>query len=110
MARTENSQGFVVLLFDSGKKAGTERLHFLADFGCLLHQKLETNQRQRLIQSANDGPNVQTCRSSFRQQAGVYGRLEQWQLSEDALDIEAVANLEQAIGNSIPVTQQLVVA
>ena len=44
------------------------------------------------------------------QHARVNGRVEQSERANDALDIHAVANLEQPVGDGVPIAQHLVVA
>ena len=44
------------------------------------------------------------------QHAGIDRRIEQRELPHDALDVHAVADLEQPVGDGVPVAEQLVVA
>ena len=74
------------------KRSG--ELSFLANLGRLLHQELEAHQRQRLIHTCHHSPYIKTSRSRTREQSGINGWLKERKLAENALDVEAIADLE----------------
>src|SRR5688572_7263436 len=109
MTRTQNCKRFVVLFFNRGQQVVSERLNFLA-YLCRFHkQNLEAHERQRLIETTYDGRNVESCSRGPRKQRRIDRRLEERELPKDAANVEAVANLEETIGNRVPVAQQFVV-
>ncbi len=107
MQRTQQSERLVVALLDSSQQASAQRLDFLADLTRLADEELEPHERQRLIEPAHDRAHVESGGGCAHQKSWVDGRvIERWAL-KDALKVQAVMNLEEPIGDCIPVTQQL---
>ena len=65
--------------------------------------------RQRGVQVADRGGNVDALRDRLGEQRGVDRRVEQREVAADALEVQAVAQLEQAVSDGVPVPEQLVV-
>ncbi len=105
----QDGQRLAVFLLHGRQQAVAQGFHLLDDLSGFLHEHLEAHQRQRLVEAVDDGAHIQPGRGRAGKQRWVDGRLKQGQLAEHALDVEAVADLEQAVRHRIPVAEQLVI-
>lgn len=106
----QHLEGGGVFLLDGREQLAAERAYLLAELAGLGHQRPEADQRQRLVKPADHRGDVDTGRGGPGQHGRVDRRLEQRELAEYPLDGQAVADLEQPVGDGVPVGQQGVVA
>jgi hypothetical protein len=80
------------------------------DLGGELRRLLDERQRaqrpERLVEAADDGADVEPCRRGLHQHPRIERRIEQRELLKDALDVLAVADLEQTICHGVPIGEQ----
>ena len=110
MPGAQDGERLGVLLLDRREQLPAQRLDLLADLRRPARQEPEPDQRQRLVEPADDRADVEPGGGRAGQHRRVDRRVEQRQLPEDALDVEAVADLEEPVGDGVPVAEQLVVA
>src|SRR5205823_5540939 len=76
----------------------------------LVDQRHRTQRPDGLIGRGDEAADVDAGRRRLDQHARIERRVEQRQLAHDALDVHAVADLVEAVGDRVPVGQQLWVA
>jgi hypothetical protein len=102
-------QVFRVPLLQGDQESIAQGLDLAADLHRLPQQHGSTDGRYGLVDVIDDAGDVKTRRGGPHQGAGVDGRIEQGQLTHHALDVHTVTELEQPVGDLVPVTEQLVV-
>jgi hypothetical protein len=105
----EQGQGLGVALLQSGEELVPQPAHVAAELHGLAEQDLEAvvgAGRGDVVEGAAE---IDPRRCRPHQQGGIDGRLEQGQLPLHPFDVLAVSDLEQPIGDPVPVGEQLVV-
>ena len=98
-----------VALLQGAQQLAAERAHLAGDLQRLLDQQQRADRAERLVQAADDAADVDAGRGRRREHAGVERRVEQRELLHHALDVLAVADLEQPVGDGVPVAEQVLV-
>jgi hypothetical protein len=98
-----------ILLLPRGEHGAAQRLHLPAQFGGLLRQDGEPVLRDRTVTGRQYLADVDTGRDGAHQNVRIDRRVVERQLPLDALDVLAVPDLEQSVGDAIPVLDQLLV-
>ena len=96
-------------LFDRREQRRAERADFAGEFQRLLHQIGRAHRPERLVEAGDHAGDVDPRRRRLDQHARIERRVEQRQLLEDALDVLAVADLEQPVGDGVPIGEQRLV-
>src|SRR5207245_294390 len=73
------------------------------------NQRQATDRANRLIQAVDDAADVYPRCRGFHQHSRIQRWIEQGKWANDALDVHAVANLKQPIGDRVPIGQHPVV-
>src|SRR5207302_408210 len=76
----------------------------------LRYKQLESDQRQRLIEAADDGADIEPCGGCANKQCRIDWRIIQRKPLEHPLKIKAVVNFEETVSDRVPVGEKLVVA
>ena len=98
-----------VALFQRRQQGCPEVAYLAGEFERLLDQHHATHRADRLVQAAENAPDVNPRGCCLDQHAGVDRGIEQRERPHDAGDVLAVADFEEPIGDGIPIPQQLVV-
>ena len=105
----EQGQFLGILLLEGAQQRAAEAAHGLVQRISFLKHHREAVVRQWSTQICQRARQVDARRASAHQHAGIDRRLEQRQLPHHALDVHAVAYLEEAVGDGVPILQQLIV-
>ena len=106
----EHREALAVLFFEGGLELTAERLQIVTDRSRLFGQHAIAGFRHGLVGGADGRGDVDPGGLGLGDGAGIDRGLVQGQLSEHALDVEAVVDFEQPVGNHIPVPEELLVA
>src|SRR5215208_7171762 len=99
-----------VLLFQGREQRTAQAPHLAAELQRLLNQQQGAHRAYRLVHSADDAPDIDPGRRRLDQHTGVDRRVEEGELAHHALDVHAMPNLVEPVGDRVPVREQLVVA
>ncbi len=75
----------------------------------MLQERVEAIERQRRVEIGEPAADIDATGDGFDERGRIDRRFEQRQLPHDALDVHAVSNLEQPIGDRVPICQHVVV-
>jgi hypothetical protein len=98
-----------VLLVQRLQQRHAQGAHLHRQLGRLLREDGEAVIRQRRIHACEDGRKIQPRGGRAHQHAGVDRRREQRQAALDAVDVLAVADLVQPVGDAVPDLEHAVV-
>ena len=109
MALANQSEVFGVAFFHRREQRVAKAADLAAEFQGLLNQDETADGTDRLVQAVDDARNIDSRCCRLDQHTGIYRWVEQSERSNDTRDIHAMANLEQAVGDSVPIAKQLFV-
>src|SRR5579862_1419802 len=95
-----------ITFLERSEQCGAEAAHFICEFERFLNEHLRAVRRERLIQAADNAADADAGRCRLYEHAGIDGRIEERQLLEDALDVFAMANLEEPVLDRAPIREQ----
>jgi hypothetical protein len=98
----QHSQLFGIALLERGERSGPCGAQVRACLDRLRDHDAETMVRQRRAEAGDHGLDVETGGDSPHEERGIDRRLEQRQPPLDAVDVHAVADLEQPILDGVP--------
>src|SRR5450755_2793698 len=109
MAGAEKSQLFRVLLFEGGEEGCAQRLEVVAQLGRFLQHNVKPVGREGSIDIVEHTRDIDAGSDCSDKQPRIDFWFEYGQRALYSFDVHAMANLEQPIGDRVPITEQIVV-
>src|SRR5713101_5647840 len=100
---------FGVALFQRGEQRIAKAAYLATEFQRLLNQEQTADGADGLVHAADNGSDIDPRCCRLDQHARINRWVVQSERTNNALDIHAVANFEEPVGDSVPIAQQLVV-
>ena len=105
--RAATASAFGVLALEHLQRHRAEAADLLREPHRATEQEAEAVVRRRRVEAGDHAAEVDAGRGRAHEQPGIDRRIEQRQLPHDALDVHAVADLEQPVGDRVPVLVEL---
>ena len=107
LAGAEEGQGLGVALLQGGEERASEGGDLAGELLGDAQVRHEAVVRQRRVEGGDRGADVDPLRGGLGEEGRVDRRLEERERAADALEVQAVAELEEAVADDVPVAEEL---